>query len=177
LHCFIELKFRDPWWTRLWHNKFFGDKKMTSNKKWSVAGCVSLVVMVFVIWSVNTATVDAQVSSSKDGPKPEVTMIGRVVDLSCFMTGEYPSADHAKCTADCLRNGVPAGLETDKGLIILGHGITGPAKVLMPFAFKQAEVRGMLFEKGGIKYLNIISIQEAKEPHLSTPLLEDDEEE
>jgi hypothetical protein len=36
----------------------------------------------------------------------EVTLTGRVVDFHCFMTGQMPSADAAKCTADCIRAGV-----------------------------------------------------------------------
>lgn len=101
----------------------------------------------------------------------EVTLTGRVVDFHCFMTGQMPSADTAKCTADCIRAGVPIGLETSRGLIVLGMGIKGPAKTLLPFALQSVEVRGKLFENGGVRYLDILSIQASDDADVE----EDDE--
>jgi hypothetical protein len=131
-------------------------------KRWALGG-LSVGVLAVLLWSVNTANVNAQMGGSKEQPGREVTMTGRVVDLHCFMTGEYPSTDHAVCAADCIRSGVPAGLETDTELIVLGQGMTGPAKTLVPLAHQQVEVRGKLFEKNNVKYLDITSIQKATE--------------
>ena len=88
----------------------------------------------------------------------EVTLSGQVVDLHCFMTGQFPSADRAKCTADCIRSGVPAALSTDSGVYILGQGPTGPAKALTAHAFQNVEIVGKVFEKGGVRYVDITSI-------------------
>jgi hypothetical protein len=43
-------------------------------------------------------------------------------------------------------------------LIVLGKGIKGPAKTLLPFAYQSVEVHGQLFENGGVRYLDISSI-------------------
>jgi len=126
-------------------------------RKLGVVG-MAAIATASVFWLANAAAVRAQVGTSKNTQGREVTMTGRVVDLNSFMTGEYASEDHAMCTADCIRNGVPAGLETNTDLIILGKGMTGPDKVVLPLAFEQVEVRGKLFEKSGVKYLDIISI-------------------
>jgi len=103
-------------------------------------------------------TATAQTAAKLLAPK-ESTLTGRVVDIHCFMTGQFPSEDKAKCTADCIKAGVPAALETPTGLILLGQGTGGAAKSLVPLAYQQVEVKGQLFEKAGVKYLDITSIQ------------------
>jgi hypothetical protein len=115
-----------------------------------------------------TSVFNAKAQSAAGTPKAqqaaqEVTMTGRVVDLQCFMTGQLPSADVTKCTADCIRAGVPVGLNTGKGLIVLGQGTTGPAKTMLPFANQDVQVRGKLYEKDGAKYLDIASVKKAAE--------------
>lgn len=93
-------------------------------------------------------------------PKParEVTIEGRIVDLHCFMTGHAPSSDLAKCTTDCLRAGVPAGLETETGLVMLGHGMEGATKMALPLAYQYVEVTGKMFERGGSRYIDISKV-------------------
>jgi hypothetical protein len=88
----------------------------------------------------------------------DATLFGRVVDLHCFLTGQYPPGDKARCTANCIRLGVPAALETDEGLVILGQGMSGPAKALVPHAYQEIEVKGKLYEKAGVKYLDITAV-------------------
>jgi len=109
--------------------------------------------------------VDAQTPSAKEPARAtvegrETTLTGQIVDIHGFMTGQYASADRAKCTADCIRAGVPAGLVTEQGVVILGQGTSSPSRTLLPWALRQVEVRGHLFEKQGVKYLNVDSIVE-----------------
>lgn len=85
----------------------------------------------------------------------EVTMTGRIVDVYCAMTGDMASADHAKCTRECIMSGVPAALETEMGIVLLGKGNKGATKLLVPLAYQEVEVSGRLFEKDGLKYLDI----------------------
>ena len=133
---------------------------------------LSAGVLALAVLFANVLRADAQMSREggprapgavKEQPPRDVTLEGRIVDLQCVMTGKYPSADQAKCTADCIRAGVPAGLETETGLVVLGQGTTGPVKALMPLAFQQVEARGKLYEKGGLKYLDITSIKVIEE--------------
>ena len=126
------------------------------SKRFGVAA-LSTVALGLLVWSVN-----ADVRGARgEKPAKDATLTGRVVDLHCFMTGEMPSADPVRCTADCLRAGVPAGLETDTGLVVLGQGVQGPAKALVPFAFKTVEISGKLHERDGVRYLDIASIRPA----------------
>ena len=151
---------------------------MTSKRIGLGALCIAAIATLFLV--TRTLSVNAQSTrvSTQDqlhgvartliGPlenavttpdAKDVTLTGRVVDFHCFMTGQMPSSDAAKCAADCIRAGVPVGLETSQGVIVLGTGIKGPAKTLLPFAHQTVEVCGMLFENGGVKYLDVSSIQ------------------
>lgn len=97
-------------------------------------------------------------------PKPEdVTLVGLVVDLQTYMTEKCPNDDFAKCTRDNIRGGVPAALETEDGLIIVGMGDKGPARLLVPLAYQNAEVTGKLYDRDGFLYLDMTGAKVYKE--------------
>jgi len=100
-----------------------------------------------------------RLSMAGERPPREVTMTGRVVSVHAFMTGQYASPDQAKSTADNIRAGVPAALETPTGLILLGQGTTGVGRTLIPLAYQEVEVHGKLYEKGGFKYMDFDSVE------------------
>jgi hypothetical protein len=108
-------------------------------------------------------------------PKPEdVTLVGLVVDLQTYMTEKCPNEDFAKCTRDNIRGGVPAALETDDGLIIVGMGDKGPARLLVPLAYQNAEVTGKLYDRDGLLYLDMTAAkiykeESEEEPHEQQP--------
>jgi hypothetical protein len=97
-----------------------------------------------------------------DTQAKEVTLTGKIVDLHCFMTGSQPTKDAVKCTRECLRDGVPAALEMDGGLVLLGKGMKGIGREVAQHALATVEVKGKLYEKHGLKYLDVISVKEAK---------------
>jgi len=92
----------------------------------------------------------------------EVTLVGKIVDLQCYMTGEYPTKDQAECARKCIRAGVPAALETDNGLVILGMGHRGPGREIEKHAMAMVELKGKLYEKHGVKYIDIVSVKATK---------------
>lgn len=127
-------------------------------------------------WGVVPSRVDAQAkptAQTKPASKPvpgrppvgaehpprEVTMTGRVVSVHAFMTGQSASPDQAKIAADNIRAGVPAALDTPTGLVLLGQGTTGVGRTLIPLAFQDVEVHGKLYEKGGVRYIDIASVE------------------
>jgi len=99
----------------------------------------------------------------KNPPPREVTLMGTVVDLHSFMTGKFESSDKAKCIRDGIRAGVPAALETEDGLVLIGEGRKGVARTITPLAFQTAELKGRLYEKRGVRYIDITSAK-AVEP-------------
>jgi hypothetical protein len=91
----------------------------------------------------------------------DVTLTGKIVDVHSFMTEKYESTDKARCTRDCIRAGVPAALDTEDGLILIGEGAKGTARTLMPLAFQTVELKGRLYEKHGLRYIDMTSAKAA----------------
>jgi hypothetical protein len=98
----------------------------------------------------------------REAPPREVTLEGRVVDLHSYMSGKHASDDHDRATQQALRSGVPAALEVEDGVVILGHSGKGGIRSLFPLANKEAELIGMLYDKEGIRYLAVSSAKQAK---------------
>lgn len=91
-------------------------------------------------------------------PAPAVaaaqTWTGEVMDLACYLqhpeTGQ--GAGHAACAAECITNGLPAGLKVgDQLFLLMGKGHDSVASKLAPLAGKQTKVTGRLVESGGLK--------------------------
>jgi hypothetical protein len=103
----------------------------------------------------------------KDEPKAdagkEVTLTGKLTDLHCFAMGikEEPAK-----TGECLKAGAPAVLETATGVVLLSKGPKGTDLAAM--AGQEVEIKGKLFEKAGLKYVDFTAIAkkggEAKKP-------------
>ncbi|UCF34620.1 MAG: hypothetical protein JSV78_04810 [Phycisphaerales bacterium] len=127
---------------------------------------VGLVAAIAIGALVLTTALQAGDRTEKDPQPRDVTVIGRVVDLQNFMTGKYASSDHAKCTRDCIRAGVPVALQTEEGLIVIGQGEKGPQRIITPFAYQEVELKGKLFQRHGLRYIDVTSanVVEAAEP-------------
>jgi len=96
-------------------------------------------------------------------PAREITLTGRVVTVQAYMAPSPGSADPTRAIADSLRAGGAAALESPMGLVILGQGNTGAMRLLLALAGEQVEAHGKLFEKGGVKYLDLDDIAVVEE--------------
>jgi hypothetical protein len=123
---------------------------------------LTIGVVVALCASVMTASADRQ---ERTEPR-DVEVTGKVIDLHCFMTGKFPAKDEKKWTQECIRAGVPVALETEDGLILLGKGTKGIAKEVAPFVLKRVEVKGKLFERHGVRYLDVAALKPAVEEDL-----------
>jgi hypothetical protein len=109
-------------------------------------------------------------SGKRDRHAPkEITLVGRIVDLQGFMSDKYASEDRAKSTADNLKAGVPAAIESAIGLVVIGQGNAGAAKTLAPFAYRRTQVTGKLYEKNGLKYLDLAAAELEPQPEDDEP--------
>src|SRR4029453_13891317 len=54
----------------------------------------------------------------------DLTVQGEVVDLYCYMRGQFHGAGHKTCSTKCAPQGNPIGFVDDKGGIytVVGHG-------------------------------------------------------
>ena len=69
------------------------------------------------------------------------------------MRGTIRTRSVDSATRACTRTVTPTGL------VVLGQGTAGAGKTLIPLAFQDVEVQGKLYEKGGVKYLDITSAE------------------
>lgn len=129
---------------------------MNRRNKWASAVTLGLVGLA------GTVLIAAGGSRGKETAPKDITVVGRVVDLHSYMTGRSGSNDMVRWTQMAIRAGVPAAVETDDGIIIIGQGDRGPMRTILPFAYKNAELRGKLHEKDGIPYLDIVSAKKAQ---------------
>lgn len=92
----------------------------------------------------------------------EATFTGEVLDLACFMQhpedGQGPG--HAACAKQCIRKGLPAGLKTDDGtvLLLMGKGHDSIVEQITPLAGKRAVVTGVRVTSGGLAAIVLTSI-------------------
>lgn len=125
----------------------------------------TLAALAFAVAAVIAGASSLRAGGERKKPvKPEdVTLVGTIVDLQSFMTGKSTGTDPVRATQECIRQGVPAALETEEGLVVIGMGERGPSRTLIPLAFKKVEVKGKLYEKDGLQYLDMATIGLVKE--------------
>jgi len=112
-------------------------------------------------------------------PKPEdAKIVGQLVDLQTYMTEKCNGNDLAKCSdaelTKCTLNGIRAGvpvavLSDEDGVVIIGSGDKGPARLLLPLAYKTVEVQGKLYDKDGVLYLDMTAAKVFKEGGEAAP--------
>lgn len=135
-------------------------------------GMVATAVAAIVVVSV----LHAEPERGKTPPPRDVTLTGKIVDLQSFMTGKFKSSDPKRCTQDCIRAGVPAALQTDDGIVIIGEGAKGPQRTITPLAFQLVELKGKLYERNGLRYIDITSAKPRPEPDEEEPWAPDTDE-
>ena len=124
---------------------------------------VGMVMVAVAAAIVGASTLRAGGERNKPIKAQDVTLVGKVVDLQSYMSGNSATGDPTRSTQERIRQGVPAALKTDDGLVVIGMSDHGPSRILLPLAFKNVEVKGKLYEKYGLQYLDMTSAKLAKE--------------
>jgi hypothetical protein len=92
----------------------------------------------------------------------EVTMVGEVLDLYCYMkhpaNGQGP--EHAKCAQNCIRKGLPIGFLSDGEVyLIIGKNHESAKDLVVDFAGKKSRLTGTLIEHDGVKAIELEKIE------------------
>ena len=138
-----------------------------NSKKLSII--VTLLLSVSLIFTLGYAQMKMhqheghQHSSSVEGK--EVTITGHVIESFCYITMNMVGQKHKKCAKMCAEKGISLGiLEKGTDLIYLafpeGHG--NPNEKLMAFIEEDVKVTGKLWEKGGLKAIQIQKVEKVK---------------
>jgi|GEM_PF-964428 len=96
----------------------------------------------------------------------EKTIIGEVIDVSCYAAAGAKGMEHKACAIECLKVGEPAGiLEESTGkiyLVITEDHKTRPQDKVLPYVAQTVEVKGNVSERSGVSVIDIKEIKEAK---------------
>lgn len=138
------------------------------NRKLLSIGMVVAGLTALAIFMMPALAQDKPATTVPPPPAKEVTIAGKLVDLHCLMAGCPAKEDPAKCFVECVKNGVPVAVETPTGLVILGN-MKGIGKMVEPLALQNVEAKGKLYEKHGVKYLDLLSIQKVAEKPTTPP--------
>ena len=113
------------------------------------------VVVIVVTCLVGASTLVARGGRDRP-PKPqEVTLTGTITDLHSYVTDETQPARNAQ---RLIRSGIPAILDTKAGPVLLGGVSKQYRKDLLKLVHEDVEVEGELYEKRGLRYLDVASL-------------------
>lgn len=96
------------------------------------------------------------------GDSKEITLVGEVLDLFCYMKhpAQGQGAEHAKCAQACIRKGLPIGFLADGEVyLIIGKEHESAEDLVVDFAGMQASLTGTLIEHDGVKAIEIEKIE------------------
>ena len=90
-----------------------------------------------------------------------MTIVGQVVDLHCYTTRGAEGETHAGCANACISRGVPAGLVAEDGTLylLLDEKPFSVKEKVAGKAGKKVTARGTVVERGGMKALQMTSIE------------------
>ncbi len=101
-------------------------------------------------------------AAEKASKQEKVTIEGRVVDLACFTRMGASGEKHLKCAEYCAGLGLPIGLldgKTGELYLVLPEGHASVTEKMTPFLEKHVRVTGTLWHKGGLKSIEVKSIE------------------
>jgi hypothetical protein len=109
-----------------------------------------------------TSTTVAAANRGTTG-KP-ATVVGEVVDVSCYLQLGKRGEKHIPCGTDCVKNGAPIGVVDEKNdlYVVMAeehdprrYGNIALKEAMLPFMAKTVQVTGMLTDRNGVKMLYV----------------------
>jgi hypothetical protein len=93
-----------------------------------------------------------------------VTVVGEVVDVSCYLQLGKRGEKHIPCGTDCIKNGAPIGVVDAKNVLYMvmaeehdprRYGNIALKEAMLPFLAKTVQVTGMVTERDGVRTLYV----------------------
>ena len=90
-----------------------------------------------------------------------VTLTGEIVDLHCYTSRGAHGEEHAGCSNACISRDVPAALLAEDGTLylLLNEKPVSVKEKIAGKAGKKVTARGTLVERGGMKALQLASVE------------------
>ena len=119
-----------------------------------------------------TSTTVAAANRGTTG-KP-ATVVGEVVDVSCYLQLGKRGEKHIPCGTDCVKNGAPIGVVDGKNdlYVVMAeehdprrYGNIALKEAMLPFMAKTVQVSGMLTDREGVKTLYVQGYTVGSDPN------------
>jgi len=92
-----------------------------------------------------------------------VTIVGEVIDTSCYAISGAKGDAHRECGMNCIKKGAPAGLlekGTDKVYVLIPKKpMSSLPKTVVEKVAKQVSITGKVYAVGGSQFLTVESIK------------------
>ncbi len=123
-----------------------------------------LTVLVLVSASLFAVQALAEgTASAKAAPKVQ-TWTGEIIDMGCYIGHGAKGEKHKDCATKCIANGMPMGLLTKEGKLVLltmNHDNPDAYNQCKEWAASMVEVTGTLSERNGIKAIDVTGAKPA----------------
>jgi hypothetical protein len=119
-----------------------------------------------------TSTTVAAANRGTTG-KP-TTVVGEVVDVSCYLQLGKRGEKHIPCGTDCVKNGAPIGVVDAKNdlYVVMAeehdprrYGNIALKEAMLPFMAKTVQVTGMLTDREGVRTLYVQGYTVGSDPN------------
>lgn len=112
----------------------------------------------------------ASILTAADSP-PSVTIVGEVVDTTCYLLHDGKGEQHRNCAVTCVKAGTPAAILDDKTHELVfpltpvsaeRHHGKRPDEMLLPYVGKRVRALGVILRRGGVTAIVIEKVEEAR---------------
>ena len=105
--------------------------------------------------------------SVRSAETADVTLIGEVVDLHCYVTRGAAGPDHAGCANACIGRGVTPGFLADDGrvFVLLGGRPFSVKDQIAGLAGEKVTLTGTPLERGGMRALQLKTVERRAAAH------------
>jgi hypothetical protein len=155
--CFeaIRSKLRDVEPSRKFVEKIINSRpipfRRDLNRIWQLAAAIvisaSITAVSMKLWERKT---------NRLAQGQQITVTGEVLDLTCYIAYNLSGPEHAKCAADCIRSGLPAGIKGENGKVYL---LTSNNAELADYAAKVVTIKGRQSVRDGFTQLQVEEIR------------------
>ncbi len=117
-----------------------------------------------IVLAVFTIAIAAEEKKAEVKAAKPVTMTGEIIDTDCYLGHGAMGEKHKACGVTCVASGTPMGLLTAKGdlyLLMPPHDNKDAYNKAKEWVGDKAEVTGMMFERNGMKAMEVISAKPA----------------
>ena len=132
---------------------------------------LAALVFVAVLSYGQTAAPPAAKRANTGGPgnRKYITVRGEILDLGCYTAHGLRGAVHRQCATQCLAQNVPMGLITadsvvytltqnhDRAMAPMNFPPPDPYTQCRNWASFQVEVAGIMWDRKGVKYLEVMA--------------------